>query len=141
MRHVMRLLLVFSTLIVLAGCDSGREAVDDVLIVSLGEAPNDGPGLQLQTEGDHPCGARLVVSEETDGAVLRVEVGGSDLSGTGCEAADAPLYWSTYLPVPNPTVDVEVRHRGETDLYRYACGFAGCDFVAVRTSTTRLGPR
>lgn len=140
----MRLPLCALVLITLAGCDSdgpGVEPVDDVLIVSLGEATSDGPGVQIETEGTYPCGAALVVDVTESAGLVRMDVQGVDLSGTTCAAAERPLFASAALPIPNPTVDVEVRHRGATDLYRYACGFAGCDFTAVRASTTRLGPR
>jgi hypothetical protein len=82
-----------------------------------------------------------VVDVEAGAALVHLDVEGVDLSGAGCEAADAPLAASAPLPNPEPVVDVEVRHRGATDLYRYVSGFAGVTFEAVRTSTTRLGTR
>ena len=124
-----------------AACDSADDLqpVDGVVVVSVGEAPNDGPGLLLQTEAAYPCGARLVVSEETGDARLSVAVEGVAAGmGSPCRGLDGPLSYATSLPVANPTVSVEVRHRGETDQYAYMCGFAGCDLAAVRTSTTRL---
>lgn len=139
----MRPLLALFALLTLAGCDSEAEpgVADDILIVSLGEAPTDGPAVRLQTEGDYRCGAVLTVAVEQSVGLVRVGVEGVDLSGPTCSGPNAPAQGFAELPVPNPTVDVEVRYRGATDLYRYACGFAGCDFTAVRTSTTRLGPR
>jgi hypothetical protein len=139
----MRRLVALTAVLAFAGCSAfgdDLESVDGVLLVSLGQGPDDGTDLWLATEDDYPCGARLVVSTgQTDGGV-HVDVEGVEYpDGTGCLAVDGPISAFADLPVPSPTVDVEVSHRGATDLYRYACGFAGCDLSAVRTSTTRLG--
>ena len=126
----------------LAACDSAAdlEPVAGVVLVSVGEAPNDGPGLLLRTEAAYPCGSRLVVSEESGEARLSVAVEGvAAADGPPCLAPDAPLAYATFLPAAEPTAEVEVRHRGAADLYRYTCGFVGCALEAVRTSTTRLG--
>jgi hypothetical protein len=70
--------------------------------------------------------------------VVTVE-GISDVAVPGCPAgSDNPAYAFVSLPAASPTVEIEIRHRGATDAYRYMCGFAGCDLMAVRTSTTRL---
>lgn len=140
----MRLLVALVSVLAFAGCsafEGDLEPVDGLLVVSLGEGPDDGTDLWLATEDAYPCGSRLIVSAEEGRGRVHVDVEDVRPSDTPCSAADGPISAFADLPVPSPTVDIEVRHRGATDLYRYACGFAGCDLSAVRTSTTRLGPR
>ena len=137
----MRLFLPALVLIAV-GCDSADDLqpVDGVVLVSVSEAPSDGPSLRLRTEAAYSCGSRLIVTEETRDARLRVAVDG--VSGPGaCEAAKAPLVYTTVLRTTGPVASIEVQHRGGADRYEYICGFAGCSLTAVRTSTTRLAER
>lgn len=122
----------------LAGCDSAGppdvRPIADVMIVDL----TDDQRLRLQTEGFAYCGVPIYVDSRSRAGVLEVEVVGAQPVSVACDAL-VPGRWSIGLPYP-PT-DVRIRHRGETDRYRIQPGAAGLELVAIRTSTTRPGPR
>lgn len=128
----------FVLVLLVAGCDS-VESLDvrpiaDVMIVDLTEDRF----LRLQTEGYEYCGVPIYVDSRSREGVLEVEVVGAKPVSAACDAL-VPGGWS--IGVPYPSTDVRIRHRGETDLYRIRSGDGGLELVAVRTSTTRLGPR
>lgn len=129
----------------LAGCDSGLESVEGTLLVSvLPAVPGVSvrPQLALQTEANVGCSARLSTESESSAGRLGVTVRGltADAVPNCPDGYAGPAYAFVPLPVPDPTVEIDVRHRGAADRYRYACEAAGCSLSAVSTSTTRLAP-
>ncbi|WP_412063519.1 hypothetical protein [Rubrivirga sp. IMCC45206] len=141
----MRVLLALLTLAV-AGCDTVRPdvvALDDVLVVDVVAAdPAVLPALTFVTEGAPGCATPVAYRTRVSRDVLTVEVDGLEVpTGPTCRAF-IPSSFAVAVPTTTASaLDVEVRHRGETDRYevRYADG--GLELVPVRTSATRAGPR
>ena len=142
-------LAVLLVLATLAGCDSADTSgfddrlVGGVVLVSLGVPGDAGPTLQLATEDVYPCGAVLVLSVPDDDRDFLVTVDGFRqlaFAPPGCTTGPSPIVTSLYFTEGRAfsELNIAVRHRGETDLYHYACGIVTCAITAVRTSTTRL---
>lgn len=122
----------------LAGCDSGGPAVEDDLIVTW-VSDGSGPRVRLETERYSTCPPPLAVRSDADDERLRIVVEGLSGPPGACDAegvstAEVPIR------VRLGSYDVEVVHRGRTDLYRATNGVV-FSFEAVRTSVTRPGPR
>jgi hypothetical protein len=126
------LLLLVST----AGCDSyGVDPVplDDVLIVGV-----DADGtLRLVTEGTPGCFVPIVAEADRSGATVDIRVFGLEpVTGPTCLAL-TPSIWETALPQSEDRLTVEIRHRGETDVYTVTATRGGYLLEPVRTSVTR----
>ena len=133
------LLLLAAVASATAGCDSAEEppVVGDLIVTYV--ADGDGHRVRLETEDAYTCPPPLAVRWEGDRDGVQAVVDG--LSGPlgpcdqqGFAAAEVPV------EVRLGTYDVEIVHRGQTDLYAATNGVV-FSFEAVRTSVTRPGPR
>jgi hypothetical protein len=143
----MRPVLALASLALLSGCSAfgdDLDAIDEAVLLSAGPSVESGPVLSLRTESDWGCGGEILVDEDTDPGRLALDVRGADAldyDEVTC-ITTSPLYAAVLLPgdaFRGAPVEVTVRHRGATDLYRYVPDAGGGTLAAVRTSTTRLG--
>lgn len=133
----MRVLTSLALLVVLAACDSASDIVpiSDDMIVEL----TDEGLLRVSTEGYNYCGVPIYVDSETRSRTLDVLVRGAARVTVVCEALVAGT-WAIGVP-PGDPVTVRVHHRGSIDQYEIRSTDQGRELVALRTSTTRPGPR
>lgn len=140
---VVRLGAACLTLLAVAGCDStgtGVVSLDDVLVVDLFTA--EPPTIRFETEQTHGCFTPIAYRARTTAASLSVVIDGLAVEDAPACRAITTSQFRLSLPQPfDPDFRIEIEHWGETDVYRVRSTEAGLDLVAVRTSTTRLGPR
>ena len=133
----MRRLALLGLVVLLAACDSADDVVaipGDVIV----DVTADGL-LRVSTESLDYCGVPLYVDSETRRSTVDVTVRGVASASVRCDAL-AAADWAVALPASRP-VEVTVRHRGAADRYEVRATDGGLDLVALRTSTTRPGPR
>ncbi|GAB5535767.1 MAG: hypothetical protein Rubg2KO_20160 [Rubricoccaceae bacterium] len=132
--------LVFASFLLVAGCDtSGIDAAPftETLIVEI----ENETVLRLTTDGAPGCMTPMVVQTGATSDGMDVDVLGLELAeGVVCLGI-IPSTWTTTLPEFEDSLELAILHRGETDLYVIRDMPGGRQLVAVRTSSTRPGPR
>lgn len=132
--------LVLLLLLTLVGCDTtgiDPAPFTETLIVEI----ENETVLRLTTDGAPGCMTPMVIETETTANELAVHVLGLQvIEGPVCLAI-IPSTWTQALPVFADSLQLEIEHRGETDLYVIRDAQGGRQLEAVRTSSTRPGPR
>lgn len=126
-----------------AGCDSvgsGLTPLADVLVVDVSDTSP--LTVSFVTEGRPGCYVPIAHRTRAIGTTLSVEVDGLDHDAASPCRALTPSAFAVAVPMGvQGDLRLEIRHRGQTDVYDLRSGLAGWYLDPVRQSVTRLGPR
>lgn len=135
----MRIVLLLALLLVI-GCDTtGVDLVpfSESLIVEL----EDNSVLRLTTDWAPGCATPMDIESTDSGNELAVDVHGLRVPEGPVCLAIIPSTWTHPLPAFSETLQLEITHNGETDVYRVTGTQGGLVLEPVRTTVTRPGPR